>query len=1280
MRMRKKLVYLFILTSFVGFAQNQQIELEWNDKENISANADIPFYIPSFNPTYRNYDLVEKELTYVRNFDGAAFYEIINPVFENVQAALLENINVENNSFTYQFSTANARGNAKTILELYPFVKVNNQVQRLVSFTLRQVSSRPNTYSNSKNGDVVSGIENSVLAAGKWKKFYVEESGIHRIDFSFLRDLGFSAEEINPNTLKIYSHGGKMLPLVNADTPTHFFGLPEIPLQLNLANPNTLVQGDDVYFYAEATEGYYSPDNETHLNLYADRAEYFVTFSGGSGKRVAPAVEPTTNPNQVITTFNDARYYEVDETSLSLVGRRWFGDRFDITTQRNYNFNFPNLVTSEPIQLRILIGAIAINGTSMSVGFNGEVLGTPGIGSSSENAPSSGSTFSRTVNSTTDDISISLTYNKQGNPAARGFLDYIRLEAVRDLSGTENQFSFQKNDVVQQIGVGEYVVSNASQIEQIWDITDIHEVAAYQNTNNQSNFSFKANLGELKTYQTFMPSDVFRPIIDQSNRNVTNQNLKGSILKNAQGQFEDIDYLVITHQDYLSQANRLANLRGNVSDLTTRVVTLNQIYNEFNSGKQDISAIRNFIRYIYYNASTPENRLKFVALVGDTSVDYKNRLPGNNNIVPTYQNIGSFATTSSSFMSDDFFTMMDPDEGNMSSNNLMDLAIGRIVADTPQLANEMITKIEDFESRPSYESWRNNFLLISDDVDDNWEHNQIQVQLDNLGDEISLNKPNINVKKIHTDAFQQISSAGGDRYPEVNKAITDEVELGVSVMNYFGHGGEEGLGQERIVTAGNVQSWRNRFRYNVFVTVTCEFTKFDNPLRVTAGELCYHNPQGGPVSMITTTRAIGVGAGVSFNNTLAPFLFDYEETGISIGEAVRLTKNSLGGNGKRIVFYIGDPALKLPYGEPNIRLTSLNDQPFDQATDTLKGLSKVKIKGEIVNASGNRITNYSGKLTTTLFDKRIDRSTLGNNGIAGNDGLLILDFTTLGETLFKGQSTITEGAFEVEFILPKDTRVPVENGRVSMYAVRDNILEEQVGHSNEILVGGINEDAPEDDEGPIIQLFMNDETFVDGGITDNSPFILANLEDMSGINTAGGIGHDIVAILDEDDENPFVLNEYYEAEADDFTRGKVYYQLRDLEEGLHTLKFRAWDTYNNSSTAEIQFTVSSNENLSITRVLNYPNPFTDYTEFWFNHNRPFEPLEVQVQVFTITGKVVWSQNQLINTDGFLSRDITWNGRDDFGDRIGKGVYVYKLTVRSTLTNHKTEKYEKLVIL
>ncbi|GGE18859.1 type IX secretion system sortase PorU [Psychroflexus salis] len=1280
--MRKIFFNFLIFIPFFCAAQKQQINLEWVDAENVSSSADEPILIPSFDAKYRYYDINLKKLRYVRSFDGTQYYEISNPVYEDVNTNLLNNIDVNTSQLEYKFGLGKARNSSKTVLELNPFVKVNNKVQRLVSFTLAKTSTKPKFYLQQKSNNDVPSVQNSVLASGKWRKFYVEESGIHRIDLSFLRDLGFSNDEISPNTLKIYSHGGKMLPLINADTPPDFFGLPEIPLQLDLNNPTQLASGDAIYFYAEATEGQYSQENETHLNLYADRAYYYVTFNGGNGKRITPAAEPTAPAIQSITTFNDLQYYEVDESSLSLVGRRWFGDRFDITTQRNYSFEFPNLVTSEPVQLRILLGGIAVNTTSFSVGLNGEFLGNASVLSTGRDLPSRGTTFSRVVDVNSNSIEIALTYNKQGNPAARGFLDYIQIQAVRELTATNQQFSFQNNQVAQQIGVGEYILGNASRVEQVWDITDIHNVQAYNNQQASNTFSFKVNLGEPRKYHTFLTTDVLRPRIDASQRNVVNQNLKGSIFNNSQGQFEDVDYVVITHSNFIPQANRLANLRANSSSLTTRVVSLQEIYNEFNSGKQDIAAIRNFIRYMYYNASSPENRLKFVAIIGDTSVDYKDRLQGNNNIVPTFQSLGSFATTVSSFMSDDFYTMMDPDEGRMIfSNELMDIAVGRIVADTPQIADQMIDKIEAYESRPSYASWRNNFLLISDDVDVSWEHQQIQVQLDDLGDEISANKPNINVKKIHSDAFQQISSAGGDRYPEVNKAITEEIELGVSVVNYFGHGGVDGLAQERIVTVGDVQSWRNPSRYNVFITVTCDFTKFDNPLRVTAGELCYQNPQGGPVSLITTTRAIGVGDGVSFNNVLAPFLFDYQNTGNTVGEAVQQTKNNLGTNGKRIVFYIGDPALKLPYGEPSIRLTSLNDQAFGQANDTLKGLSKNKISGEIVDASGNRITTYNGNLTTTIFDKRIERSTLANNGTTNGSGeLLVLDFTTLGETLFKGQSTVREGIFDVEFILPKDTRVPVDNGRISMYAVRDNILEDQVGFSNEILVGGINENAPEDNDGPLIQLSMNDETFVDGGITNSSPFILANLEDMSGINTAGGIGHDIVAILDENDENPVVLNEYYEAEADNFTRGKVYYQLRDLEPGPHVLRFRAWDTYNNSSLAEIHFTVSSEEELSITRVLNYPNPFTDYTEFWFNHNRPFEPLEVQVQVFTVTGKVVWSQNQVINTDGFLSRDIIWNGRDDFGDRIGKGVYVYKLTVRSTLTNQKSEKYEKLVIL
>jgi len=410
---------------------------------------------------------------------------------------------------------------------------------------------------------------------------------------------------------------------------------------------------------------------------------------------------------------------------------------------------------------------------------------------------------------------------------------------------------------------------------------------------------------------------------------------------------------------------------------------------------------------------------------------------------------------------------------------------------------------------------------------------------------------------------------------------------------------------------------------------------------------------------------------------LLPFYLYFVDNNETIAQSVARAKQNISGNGKRIVFFVGDPAMRLPLPKPRVQLSTINDIPIGQFTDTLQALGKYKFKGQILNANNQRLQEYNGNLSAIVFDKRIDRQTLGNDGARRNGELAIMDFTTLGENLFRGQASVVNGEFEFEFVLPKDTRLPVDNGRVSLYSSRENQLEEYSGFDTDILIGGLNEDAPEDNQGPLINLYMNDENFVNGGITDNQPFIFALLEDENGINTAGGIGHDIIAILDGDESNPIILNEYYEAEQDDFTNGKVYYRLRDLEDGEHTLSFKAWDVYNNSQTQDIQFVVAGEDELKITRVLNYPNPFIDYTEFWFNHNRPFEPLEVMVQVFTVTGKLVWTQNQIANTNGFLFRDLSWNGRDDFGDKIGKGVYVYKLTVKSTLTQQKVEKYENL---
>jgi hypothetical protein len=291
-----------------------------------------------------------------------------------------------------------------------------------------------------------------------------------------------------------------------------------------------------------------------------------------------------------------------------------------------------------------------------------------------------------------------------------------------------------------------------------------------------------------------------------------------------------------------------------------------------------------------------------------------------------------------------------------------------------------------------------------------------------------------------------------------------------------------------------------------------------------------------------------------------------------------------------------------------------------------------------------------------------------------------MTFSNLGETIFRGNASINNGQFEFGFVVPKDIRIPLGNGRISFYAKRNQALLDKTGYNTDIKIGGLDTNAVADTTPPRVRLYMNDESFVNGGITNESPFFLAFLEDEHGINTASGIGHDIVAILDGDESNPYVLNDYYETELDDFTKGKIRFPFRNLSLGLHTITFKAWDVYNNFISAEIQFVVVSGESITLSNVLNYPNPFVSYTQFWFSHNKPFEPLDVQVQIFTITGKVVKTINQNISTDGFLSREITWDGKDDFGDKIGKGVYVYKLTVKSSTTGEQSEKIEKLVIL
>lgn len=1281
-------ILFFVLSAMLSFGQQKQFNINWNGEKELET-AYGKMVLPSFDASHFNYD-GEKGLTYFAQWDGngsmidEASVTLSNVSYETISESDLKNLNSQlvPNAPKYKFFNTNARGKRAYYFEISPIISDRGVFKKITSFTVNYNSSSGRNQNASRNE-----VTNSVLSNGEWYKFYIEESGVFQLTKGFLNSLGVNTNSVDPRSIKIYGNGGRMLPLLNsAEYP---FDVVENAIKFVGEEDGSFDNGDYILFYGEGPTTY-SEESGTNLNLYTDKTYYYVNVSAGNGKRIQAMPNIDAAADLQVDTFQDYQFYEVDEHNLAKLGRRWFGDDFDIENQRVYNFQFPNLVTSEPVRFDIAVGSVSETpGSTMGITINGNFVSSLNLGVISPGSVlGTSASYGNNLNISSDGITVTLDYNNNGNPSANAYLDYINIEATRALNYEGEQLVFKNSDVANTPGIVQYNLSNASGVQEVWDITDRFNVANLLNPDSQSSLSFKAQSGEERTYLAFTISNVLQPKKD-NNSTLANQNLKGTIFLNNQGAFEDVDYIILTPAELMSQAERLAQINRNQYNLNVKVVDLQTIYNEFSSGSQDIAALRNFIKYVYDNASVPSNRLKYVCLFGEGSYDYKDRVNNNTNLVPSWYSTSSFNLTSS-FVSDDFYAMLDNDEGSMSNSDRMDIAVGRILAEDLQRAKEMVDKIEAYYQPEAYGNWRNNVLLISDDVDAQWER-ILQETTDGIGEEIKAENPFMNVIKIHADAFEQESSAAGNRYPKVNKAIKDVIEVGALVVNYFGHGGEDGLAKERIFDKFDAQEVNNICKFNLFVTITCEYTKFDDPNRDTAGEFTFWNKNGGAIGLVTSTRQIFVTVGVSYNEVFNDYLFAFNNNEYpSVAEVLRRTKidNSIAGiTQKRLIFLIGDPAMKLAFPKPDIKLTKVNDVDITQPIDTLKALSYTKMAGEVVDINGNLLSNYNGTLTATIFDKQIDRQTLANDGVTDNNGPIILDFITLGEVIFKGQATVENGQFEFDFVVPRDIGIPVGNGKVSFYAQTDNGLSDQTGANFDIKVGGINEDAPEDNIGPVINLYMNDENFVSGGVTNESPSLLAKLQDDNGINTASGIGHDITAIIDGDETNPVVLNDYYQAEVDDFTNGTVSYPFRDLEPGLHTLTLKAWDTYNNSSTAEIQFTVyDKDEELVIKNVLNYPNPFVNYTEFWFNHNSS-EPLDVSVQIFTVSGKLVRTINGQTSADeccgsgaSSLSRSIVWDGRDDFGDKIGKGVYVYKLKVKSNRLNKQVEKIQKLVIL
>jgi hypothetical protein len=1284
--MKKHLLIITLLISLCAQAQQKQFNINW-EATTVLETSISKIEIPAFDKQHFAFTY-EKGITFFSQWAESGYIdessiELSQVSYATISVSELKGLPLSTIPSEAKVTLKNAidRDNISAYLELSPIINDRGVYKKITSF---KVDYQYRGALNRSSLDIQE-IENSVLSSGRWHRFYVQESGVYRLSKSFLNAMGVNIN-VDPRTIKLYGNGGNMLPLSNSEPAP--IDLQENAIQFIGEGDGVFNDNDYILFYAEGVDQY-NEESDTNINLYADKAYYYISTQGTFGKRITPINQPEEQASLEITTFQDYQFHEVDENNLGKIGRRWFGERFDVENEKDFNFSFPNVVTTIPATVKVLGGAVSeVSSSSMQVVVNGTLEGAFNFNILPNAILGSAGAFGEDVLLSSSDVIVKVIYDNNGNPSNQGYLDYISIEATRELIFDGTQFVFKNDDVTLSPGVVQYTLGNATNVEAIWDITDKYNVKSVSNGEQNVNLVFKDIAGSAKIYTTVTNVDYFEPSRD-ANSSVVNQNIKGTVFLNAQGEFQDVDYIIIANNGYVSQAERLAQINRDQYNINVKVLTLNEIYQEFGSGKQDVAAIRNLIQYVYQNASEPSERLKYLCLFGDASYDYKNRISNNTNIVPTWNSTESFSLVSS-FISDDFYGMMDLNEGEMEEEERLDIAVGRILADTPQRARELVDKIEQYYGEEAFGSWRNNIVMISDDIDagEPWEI-ILATTTDEIANETTSEKPFLNVTKIHIDSYQQQSTSSGQRYPSVNEAVNNAIEVGALVVNYFGHGGEDGLARERIFTKVDAQEVRNLCKFNLFVTVTCEFTKFDNPQRQTAGEFTYWNKEGGAIGLITTTRQIFVTVGVTVNRELDSYLFNFgSNDNPSMAEALRLTKNDpsvVGISQKSLIFFIGDPAMKLAIPKPEIRLTAINDISLAEQTEPLKALDRIKMSGEVYDTSGDFLSNYNGVVTATVLDKEIDRQTLGNDGTSDNSGnLLLLDFKTLGETIFKGQATVVNGKFDFEFVVPRDIGIPVGQGKVGFYSKQDNILDDKSGYSFDIQVGGINENAEEDNIGPVINLFMNDENFVSGGITNEQPALIARLQDSNGINTASGIGHDITAILDGDETNPFTLNDYYQANVDDFQNGRLSYPFRDLEPGIHTLTVKAWDVYNNSSTSQIEFNVrDKDEELVITNVLNYPNPFIDYTEFWFNHNSS-DVLDVSVQIFTVSGKLVRTLNGQTSGGGkvtsSLSKDIIWDGRDDFGDKIGKGVYVYKLKVRSERLNKQVEKIEKLVIL
>ena len=1063
--------------------------------------------------------------------------------------------------------------------------------------------------------------------------------------------MGFS----NLDKVAVYGYGG--WPLDEDFSTTYIDDVPEVAVWRS---------ADYLLFYGKGPRKWeYSSSDKSFIhtnNPYSNYGYYFVSEKETTGRTMEKAASAAGATLQV-TTFDDYVLHEEELVSVNSSGRELYGESFTSTLSRDFTISVPGITNDEGKATLSFISRG--NGTiTMNVDGNALISGSVSVPSDEYEVARELYRERAWMADKGETVKVNIGYSTTGHKNVH--LNYFRLQMKRQLKVYDNYTFFRSLSA--RGNASRFVIQGADASTLVFDVTDGVNPQQMETSLNGTELSFSIPASaSLREFVVVKPSQIKAPVTVGE---VANQNLHA---------LPQQDMIIIAQPNFTTQAERLAEAHRTKDNLTVRVVTPESIYNEFSSGTPDATAYRRFMKMFYDRKTSEADAPKYLLLFGDGSFDNRKltsawKSVDMSNMLLTYQTENSLS--SQSYVIDDYFGFLDDADNKKSlQNKKLCLGIGRFPIRTVEQATQMVDKVISYMENKNTGSWKNNLCFMADDGSNTdgfmTEHMEFA---DQLAGYVESEHPEFLVNKLYYDAYKKDMTAG--TYPDVRSGLQKLLKDGLLLFNYTGHGGTTALSDEKVLTQTDI----NQFTYThlpVWVTATCDFTRFDD-LNTSAGEDVFLNKSSGGIALFTTVRVAYSRPNFPINDNVIRNLFERNNgRRRTLGEVMQATKNTLSSVYKLGFCLIGDPAVKMAYPEFGMKVTTVNGQSVDGNSISFKALEKITVEGEVLDASGQLVTDFTGIVNPTVKDSKVTVTCLKNSN---KDDSPAFTFTDYPNTIFIGNDSVRNGKFSFTFTVPKDISYSNLQGKMNLYAVDTESGNEAQGNFDNFIVGGTSDTAETDTIGPEIRaLYLNDTTFVDGGQVNTTPYFVAELWDKSGVNITGSsVGHDMMLVIDESTVLSYNLNSYYELLLGEDGTGIVKFPIPALEPGKHTAEFWVWDILNNSTVRTFTFEVVEGLKPFLFDVIATPGIAREQVTFHLMHNRPESWMRVGIMVYDLAGRQLWKHEESGTSGLFENYTVSWDLTSG-GARMRPGVYIYRAAI-STDNSKDATKARKFIIL